>query len=243
MMKAKMKSRAAKIPPFDAKKANVKKYPKVDEHGVTLKCASIPYSCFPHAFKPIDTLTVCCNMIVHSYVIGWILCPGYVRANLKYFSKFTAIDCAFAKRRGGGQGTFYLEAVLDAGRRIHPVSIMHILSAECQYGFDIHYQHTDIAYDGALNQSDSVMMSDGGVALTTGFDKNRTSANRLRDTRHLLQDIRCVTCTHTRTSVFTPHTHTSHSLTPLNCLTGRKVSELYSNYFIICHLRAKMKLM
>ena len=136
-----------------------------------------------------------------------------MRANLKHFSKFTAIDCAFAKRKGGGQGTFYLEAVLDAGRRIHPVSIMHILSAECQYGFDIHFRHTEIAYDGALNDSGAVMMSDGGVALTTGFDKNRTSANRLRDTRHLLQDIRCVTsiCYMHSHPNFTPHTHTSYS--------------------------------
>ena len=91
---------------------------------------------------------------------------------------------------GGGQGTFYLEAVIDAARKVHPVSVMHLLSAECKYGFDIHYHHTHIAYGGALNSNDYVIMSDGGVALTTRFDKYRARVVRLRDTRHLMQDIR-----------------------------------------------------
>ena len=57
MMKAKMKSREAKIPAFDAKKANIKRYPKVDEHGVTLKCASIPYPCHTHTIHLLIAIT------------------------------------------------------------------------------------------------------------------------------------------------------------------------------------------
>ena len=41
-----------------------------------------------------------------SYLIGWCLAPGYVRKGIEkgVFCKYSAIDCAFAKRRG--QGTF-----------------------------------------------------------------------------------------------------------------------------------------
>ena len=125
-----------------------------------------------------------------SYLIGWCLAPGYVRNGIgkDVFCKFTAIDCAFAKRHG--QGTFYLETILGGDRSIHFVYIMHLLATECDFGVNLHHKHTASAYNGRLNANDFVCGTDGGISLIKGVNEQRPDTHRIRDFRHLLLDIK-----------------------------------------------------
>ena len=86
-MKAKDAGRGTPYPKFDSSKAGVKDYP-----------------------DQIDGVDIV-------YVLGWVLCPGFlVKAfalpNIrKIILPYSAIDVTFAKRKGGGHGGFYLEAI------------------------------------------------------------------------------------------------------------------------------------
>jgi hypothetical protein len=125
-----------------------------------------------------------------SYLLGWCLAPGYVRKGIgkAVFCKFTAIDCAFAKRQG--QGTFYLEAILGGDRSIHIAFAMQLLATECDFGVNLHHKHSLRAYDGRFNSTDFVCGTDGGISLIKGVHNERPYAYPIRDYRHLLQDIK-----------------------------------------------------
>ena len=137
-------------------------------------------------------------------MLGYAIAPGYVRKGLPHFLKYSAIDCAFAKKRGGGQGTLYLEAILGGDRSVHLAFCMHIIATECDFGCDLHHQHTDVAYGGALNSVGWVTGTDGGKSLIKGLDKHRPNAWRIRDNRHFSVDMKsnrtrmlllaCMTC-------------------------------------------------
>ena len=124
-----------------------------------------------------------------SYLLGWCLAPGYVRKGIGkgVFCKFSAIDCAFAKRQG--QGTFYLEAILGGDRSIHIAFVMQLLATECDFGVNLHHKHTLVAYDDKFNSKDFVCGTDGGISLINGLHKHRSDAYPIRDYRHLLLDI------------------------------------------------------
>jgi hypothetical protein len=113
-----------------------------------------------------------------------------LRQNIKHFNKYSAIDCAFMKRFGGGQGTLYLEAVVDASRQIHGALVMHLIATECDFGMDLHHKHANIAYDGEFNKQGRVCGSDGGISLCKGIKTHRPQVHPLRDTRHLAADIK-----------------------------------------------------
>ena len=119
--------RPGKMPPFDPSRANIPQVDDRDEFG-----------------NPI------------SYLIGWCLAPGYVRKGIEKdtFCKYSAIDCAFAKRRG--QGTFYLEAILGGDRSIHIAFVMQLLTTECDFGVNLHHKHMRTAYQDKFNSKDFV---------------------------------------------------------------------------------------
>ena len=94
------------------------------------------------------------------------------------------------KRYGGGQGVLSLEAILDGARHIHPAIIMHVLCPECDYLAKLHHEHISVAYSNALHQPGWVVGTDGGKSLIGGVNKYRSKALRLRDTRHLANDIK-----------------------------------------------------
>jgi hypothetical protein len=160
-MKRELAGRKVGFPPFDPLTAGVPDYPDVDEGGVPIV-----------------------------YILGWCLAPAYLRNNLQHFCPVSAIDCAFAKRRGGGQGTFYLEAIMGGDRSVHIAFAMHLLGTECDYGCNLHHKHTKLAYNDAFNAKGFVCISDGGRSLIKGIDTWRPDAFRARDNRHLADDIK-----------------------------------------------------
>ena len=83
-----------------------------------------------------------------------------------------------------------MEAILDGARHIHPAIIMHVLCPECDYLAQLHHQHINEAYGGALHQPGWVVGTDGGKSLIKGVDKYRPNAIRIRDSRHLASDIK-----------------------------------------------------
>ena len=155
------KGRDAKMPPFNLSPDDMPDVRDVDDDG-----------------SPI------------SYLLGWCLAPGYVRKGIGkgVFCKFSAIDCAFAKRRG--QGTFYLEAILGGDRSIHIAFIMQLLATECDFGVNLHHMHSSAAYEDAFNSKDFVCGTDGGISLIKGVVTHRPDSHKIRDYRHLLLDIK-----------------------------------------------------
>jgi len=135
-MKRELAGRKVDFPAFDPSTAGVPDYPDVDEGGVPIV-----------------------------YILGWCLAPAYIRNQLQHFCRVSAIDCAFAKRRGGGQGTFYLEAIMGGDRSVHIAFAMHLLGTECDYGCNLHHEHTKLAYNDAFNSKGFVCSSDGGQLL------------------------------------------------------------------------------
>jgi hypothetical protein len=160
-MKREIAGRKIAIPPFDPLTAGVPDYPDYDERGVRIV-----------------------------YILGWCLAPAYLRNQLQHFCPVSAIDCAFAKRRGGGQGTFYLEAIMGGDRSIHIAFAMHLLGTECDYGCNLHHEHTKLAYNDAFNVKGFVCSSDGGRSLIKGLKNHRPNACAIRDNRHIAQDIK-----------------------------------------------------
>jgi hypothetical protein len=152
--------RKAKMPPFNLSPEDMPDVREVDDDG-----------------SPI------------SYLLGWCLAPGYVRKGIGkgVFCKFSAIDCAFAKRQG--QGTFYLEAILGGDRSIHIAFVMQLLATECDFGVNLHHKHSLVAYDDKFNSKEFVCGTDGGISLINGLHKHRSDAYPIRDYRHLLLDI------------------------------------------------------
>ena len=191
-MKRKMAGRKGPVPPFDAVKAGITPYIDVDEDGTQIRYpapAALPSS----PILPSPPLLSSPHPYVcgfHRYVLGYAIAPGYLRKGLPYFLKFSAIDVAFAKRRGGGQGSFYLEAILGGDRSIHPLLCMHIIAGECDAGMDLHCEHVKVAYDDALNAAGWVTGSDGGKSLISGLAKHRPDASSIRDNRHISVDIK-----------------------------------------------------
>jgi hypothetical protein len=160
-MKRELAGRKVDFPPFDPSTAGVPDYPDVDEGGVPIV-----------------------------YILGWCLAPAYLRNNLQHFCRVSAIDCAFAKRRGGGQGTFYLEAIMGGDRSVHIAFAMHLLGTECDYGCNLHHEHTKLAYNDAFNAKGFVCSSDGGRSLIKGLDTHRKNIFRIRCNRHRANDIK-----------------------------------------------------
>lgn len=153
--------RPGKMPPFDPSRANIPQVDDRDEYG-----------------NPI------------SYLIGWCLAPGYVRKGIDKdtFCKYSAIDCAFAKRRG--QGTFYLEAILGGDRSIHIAFVMQLLATECDFGVNLHHKHMRTAYQDKFNSKDFVCGTDGGISLIKGIEGHRPQVFRIRDYRHFILDLK-----------------------------------------------------
>ena len=160
-MKRDLAGRQLEYPPFDPLAADVPDYPDHDEKGVPIV-----------------------------YILGWCLAPAYLRKQLQHFCPVSAIDCAFAKRRGGGQGTFYLEAVMGGDRSIHFAFIMHLLGTECDFGCNLHHHHMKLAYNDAFNAKGYVCSSDGGRSIIKGIVTHRNLACHIRDNRHISQDIK-----------------------------------------------------
>ena len=146
--------RHSEMPPFVPNPADIPQVHDEDEHG-----------------NPI------------SYLLGWCLAPGYVRKGIEKdtFCKFSAIDCAFAKRRG--QGTFYLEAILGGDRSIHIAFVMQLLATECDFGVDLHHKHMRSAYQDKFNSKDFVCGTDGGISLIKGVEGHRPLSFHTRDYR------------------------------------------------------------
>lgn len=123
-------------------------------------------------------------------MIGWLLVPNYMKENLRHFSTVSAMDAAFTKKSKGAQGTFYLEATLDANRHIHPMAIMHLLSTESTFGYNHLHMGMLRAYGNQLAAESRVLISDGALSIHAALRQHRPNTQRIRDARHLLDDLK-----------------------------------------------------
>lgn len=83
-----------------------------------------------------------------------------------------------------------MRATLDANRCVHLMSVAHILSGECLWGYQNLFSHEQKAYPpSTIEGAQRVTIVDGGVALNSGLEELYPNNTKTRCRRHLIQDL------------------------------------------------------
>ena len=118
------------------------------------------------------------NQTKATYITGWTAIPPSQMANgYKNYIPVDAIDCAAMRGRCGGVAV--VRAKKDANRRLHVVSMSHVLAAEGDLSVGGHmFAEKQILPEDAFNTSDYLTLFDGGASLkgqTRAFNPNAST--------------------------------------------------------------------
>ena len=123
------------------------------------------------------------------YLTGWTCVPpSQMDGGYAFYAPVDAIDCA--AMRGRATGVAVVRAKKDANRRIHAVSVSHMLAAESDLSVGAHMAaEKSVLPSEAFNTDDYLTIEDGGKSLHSQTRKYHPKASTMRCSRHMEADL------------------------------------------------------